>query len=522
MSDQGNNIQPDGLSTFDHVVVLMLENRSFDNLLGYLYPDGPPAGKSFEGLQTGNYANPVPARAVDSDQHKSIAPSRAADYHQPYPDPGEEYQHVNTQLFNHIDEDNLNVEAYKMKAPFNIPDPTPSPAPMNGFVNDYVSNLHATYDKAPTLNQYEVIMQCFQNDQVNVLSTLAKEFAVFDHWHCSVPSQTWCNRAFWNAATSGGKVINALDEHGGGIGGAYHDAVDMISWVKNVWTKPTIFDRMSEKKVSWGIYAPTALLSLTNIIHGVVLEHPLHLHNYSTFLSDLKNGTLPEYSFVEPQFLKNHNDQHPSAAGHPDGPGTVYLGEELILQVYNAIKESQYKDNTLFIITHDEHGGCFDHVNPPAAAPPVPNMKGQNGFQFNRLGIRVPMVMISSFIQPGTIVNDDFDHTSFIKTMSNKWGLEGLTDRDKNANSFEHVFSSEKRSSWPDIDLSPLPLNTLPQSDSDKDPLNDLQSSIMVGVKYLVSEKKKTLTTGVTADSEPQVNTIGEAMAYIESVKHLL
>ncbi len=508
------------LDHFENVVVLMLENRSFDNLLGYLYPNGSPGGQPFEGLQTGDYANPVPPRAQGYDQHKSIAPQRAADYHQPYPDPGEEYQHVNTQLTNYISPGNVDVEAYKMKPPYNSPSPFPYPAPMNGFVNDYVSNLFATYGKAPTFNQYEVIMQCFQNDQVHVLSTLAQHFAVFDHWHCSVPSQTWCNRAFWNAGTSGGKVINALDEHGSGIEGIAFDVLDMASWIKNVWSKPTIFDRMSEKGVSWGVYAPKAYESLTNIIHGIFTRHPLHLHNFSTFLTDLENCSLPQYSFLEPQFLDQHNDQHPSAAGDPDRVGTVLLGEELILQVYNAIKNSkEYRDKTLFIITHDEHGGCFDHVSPPSAIPPQPGMEGQLGFEFNRLGVRVPMVMVSSYIQPNTIVSDNFDHTSFIKTACNKWGLEGLTDRDKNANSFEAVFSSKMRDKWPEIEIDPNLLNSdAPPPDMSNDPLNDLQKSILAGVQFIAKQDKD----GVAAETEKVISTVGEAVSFIESVKDKL
>jgi len=261
-----------GLDTFEHVVVLMLENRSFDNLLGFLYKDGVPAGKQYAGLQDTPIQMPVPSRASDFDQHKTVPPLVAQDYHQPYPDPGEVYPHINTQLYNHIDPDNLKVDASKMKHPYNIPQPQPKTPNMEGFINDYINTLQAIDCKDckrcwkciffgkcdnckacegyhnPTFEQYGRIMQCYTPEQVPVLATLAKEFAVFDHWNCSVPSQTWC-----------------LD----------------------------------------------------------------------TFKQHLKERRLKQYSFVEPKFTGVHNDQHPSAAEKSiiDGPqriGTVLLGEHLI------------------------------------------------------------------------------------------------------------------------------------------------------------------------------------------------
>ena len=143
-----------GLDTFDNVVVLMLENRSFDNLLGYLYDpkynkDGKgvlPKGKSFEGLQGKEHSNPVPPHSPGAEEHPNIAahPVPDGDYHQPYPDPGEVYQHVNTQLFNHIDDANKDVEACNMSAPYNLPQPSPPAAPnMTGFIKDYINTLHA-------------------------------------------------------------------------------------------------------------------------------------------------------------------------------------------------------------------------------------------------------------------------------------------------------------------------------------------------------------------------------------------
>ena len=250
------------LEKFDHiVVVLMLENRSFDNLLGYLYVDGVPEGKKFEGLQNTDISNPVPPGANGQKEHPTISTYAGAGpdlYSQPFPDPGEEYQHVNTQLFGTINPaSNEGIRAFKMVSPYNLPEAgsaTPEgtdpnteqekPLPlalMNGFIKDYISNLQSSPsqdvpESEISYDQYKVIMQCFTPSQVPVLTGLAKSFAVFDHWHCSVPSQTWCNRAFWHAGTSGGKVINPVEE-GDPIwhGGAIEDAEDMVRWAETNW-----------------------------------------------------------------------------------------------------------------------------------------------------------------------------------------------------------------------------------------------------------------------------------------------
>lgn len=502
-----------GLDTFKNVVVLMLENRSFDNLLGNLYQTHEiPHGKSFEGLQNGPLANPVPERAVDYKPGKEISTHQPADYHQPYPDPGEEFQHVNTQIFNHVDKDNIGVPQEDMKAPYNIPQPEPSKASMLGFVNDYINTLQALHPKQK-IDQamYETIMGCFTNEQIPVLTTLAKEFAVFDHWFCSVPSQTWCNRAFWHAGTSGGEVINPLEEGAGFVG----SIKDMARWIENVWTKPTLFSRLKDKDIGFNIYSE--IFPLTNLVSGP--QHILETNfRFKDFLKDAANGTLKPYSFVEPKFFGQHNDQHPSSENKPTRDGTVILGEKLIWDVYNAIKNSPQRDETLLIITYDEHGGCFDHVTPPETIPPEPKMEGALGFRFNRLGVRVPMVMVSPYIQKNTIINDIFDHSSFLKTMSEKWNFNNLTDRDLHANSFAHVFSSEKRDTYPEIP-EPVIKQTGDQSYL-QDSLNGLQKSIVHGLHALakIQQQGKNEVNDLL-ESPIEIKTVGEAIDHIEQLK---
>ncbi len=510
------------LNTFEHVVVLMLENRSFDNLLGYLYEDDVPKGKKFEGLQNRSFENPVPNRVSDYKKGLTIAPHPAKDYHQPFPDPGEEYVHVNTQLYNHIDPDNIGIDQDKMQPPYNLPSPIPTTPPMSGFVNDYINTLQALEGKYknPTYEQYKKIMACFMPDQIPVLSTLAKEFAVFDHWFCSVPSQTWCNRAFWHAATSGGYVINP-----GGF-------KENFKWIGDVWPNKNLFNLLHRNNISYASYVDSPI-ALTHLIHGYGFDTSKSYND--SFKKDVEKGLLPQYTFIEPKFFGQHNDQHPSSIDNSiinsiidskTREGTVLLGEHLIWEVYTAIKSSdRYRDNTLLIITYDEHGGCFDHVPPPAAVPPKKGMQGEKGFKFDRLGLRVPMVMVSSHIAKNTIANDVFDHTSFIKTMCKKWHLEGLTDRDKNAHSFEGVFSDQKRTAWPDIKEPVIP--TGKDADYHNDPLNDLQKSMLSLTTCIANKNQKSIKKSAymkknIEDLSNVKNTVGQAMKHMEDIKDFM
>ncbi|WP_367388591.1 alkaline phosphatase family protein [Lewinella sp. LCG006] len=544
-----------GLDSFKHVVVLMLENRSFDNLLGFLYEDPKfeiPPGKTFAGLNESDQENPVPPYAEGYTENPVLKIKEASDFSQPFPDPGEVYQHVNTQLYNTIlPKSNQGIDQTEMTPPYNLPDPLPPLEDrMKGFVTDYINTLQGLWlekigskkrlskKNRACLNEkygayenpkpchYEVIMQCFKPRQIPVLTTLAREFAVFDHWFCSVPSQTWCNRAFWHAGTSGGKVINPTDEakHQGWKG--------FKAWRKAVWPAPTLFDRLEAANITHHIYADP-LVSVTHLVHG--FSHHTNLvpnwNDLEEFRKDINGESsrpFAQYSFIEPKFFGKHNDQHPSSVKSGwdvnDGKtveGTVRLGEDLIRNVYNIIKDSPLRDDTLLIITHDEHGGCFDHIYPgPTEAPHFPG-KGEKDFDFKRLGIRVPMVMVASSIPKNTIVNEVFDHTSFIKTMCKKWQLEGLQARDMspNTHTFEHIFSKEKRSCWPD--LPPPPTEAIPCTEEDyhNHPLNELQRSMLMVAVKIARENSKASKQKIRTVRLDNINTVKQAIDYLTEIK---
>ncbi len=195
---------------FDHVVVLMFENRSFDNILGFLYQnDELPAGVTFDGLNQGSYSNTapdgtvIPAHAYEGATDKVMR--------QPQPDPGEHYPHVNTQVFGIVDPDtNADLHEHPLEAPYNAPSKQDVPT-MSGFVHDYIINFkELKKGKEPSADEQKVAMGGFTPEMLPVFSAIAKGFAVYDAWHAGVPSQTFCNRSFFHASTSHGFV----DEQG--------------------------------------------------------------------------------------------------------------------------------------------------------------------------------------------------------------------------------------------------------------------------------------------------------------------
>lgn len=519
--------QQAGLATFDHVVVLMLENRSFDNLLGFVYPDGVPAnaplGKTFAGVTTGGLSNPVPRNAVNQPPDGSglVYVTKTSDYHQPYPDPGEEYYHVNVQLFNQ--------PKGGANPPYNLPTPLPSPPGMQGFVTDYIEKLGEKVSDPkgpPTFDQYSQIMQCFDPDAVPVLSTLAQEFGVFDHWYCSVPSQTWCNRAFWNAGTSWGRV----------------NQVPYTPWFEHNHTT-TIFNQISDSSggLSWNVYHDTPCVSLTNIIHfGALVGHELHFRSLDDFFEDCSTGNLPSYSFLEPDFIFQHNDYHPSSAGsgvidHETVAGSVLLGEHLVAKIYDAIRLSQGRpdgsgntsQNTLLIITFDEHGGTYDHVAPLNGIKP-PNLKGlspQEDFDFTRSGIRVPTIMVSAHIAKHTVVNTPLMHTAFLNTMQAKWGAGGefppLSPRQASDGMFTEVFTAIKdprpAECWPVVEAPPLPPKFEPIHL--EEPIGDLGQSIVDGMEELLRRKKIDHSAAWVVTLEHARDYLAEAKAKMEQAR---
>jgi phospholipase C len=357
------------MANIQHVVVLMLENRSFDSMLGRLYPNDP----DYRGLtlrESNTYAGTVFPVWNDS----GMSPTTACI---PTPDPGELFTDMNMQVFG---------------------DAAPGGAAptMAGFAENYAQQK-ASSDGTPKPGD---VLHYFTPEQVPVISTLARAFGVSDCWHASTPCQTWPNRFFAHTGTSLGHV----DNHTFPI----------------PFPAQSLFHRLEKGGRTWRVYFHD--MPQASLLRDIWLCAAFHFRGFNQFLADAHTGALPSYSFIEPRyftdlFLNNiPNDAHP--------PHNVLYGEQLIAAVYNAVRSSPCWKQTLLIITCDEHGGCFDHVPPPAAIPPDQN--SQYGFAFDRYGVRVPAVLVSPFIPPGTKVRPlpdadgntcPFDHTSIVATV---------------------------------------------------------------------------------------------------------
>ncbi len=504
-----------GLDKFEHVVVLMMENRSFDNLLGYLYTpqNPPPNNQPFEGVAYHDLSNPIPPYA-DSSFMGSVPVHKDSVMNNPTPDPGEEYPHINTSLFGTVLPDtNRFVDACDMVSPWNLPSTLPTTYPMSGFLTDYINNFKATQGRMPTYSEYKIIMSCFPPEVVPVISTLAKGFAVCDHWHCAVPSQTFCNRSFLNSAQSNGFVTNSCPD-------------GYTKWQNN--TSETIFQRLQSRGYNWKLYFDHLdVFPMSLLIHFNALRQYAHDHicSMDAFFDDCAAGRLPEYTFIEPRMMFFHNDEHPPAPlignySITTFPSSVTPGEKLIHKVYNAIKNSHSSvgnnwQNTLFIITFDEAGGTYDHVQPPPAVPPGPNPNPEMGFGFNRLGIRVPAILVSAYINSGTVINDELTHTSVIKTMSDKWGLGNLTQRDLNSPSlYQYLNRTEPRNptDWPETKVRQESV----QGDKDfflKKKMTSFQTDI-VGLANALAYGSSSLPPGIT--------TIEEGLSFLKETLKIL
>ncbi|WDE13475.1 alkaline phosphatase family protein [Thalassomonas haliotis] len=396
------------LDQIDHFVVIMLENRSFDHMLGFLYTDQnniSPLGHAFEGL-TGEESNlnsrgeAVTVFKIPDDKHP---------YFWPGSDPGEGYNNTNSQLFG-----NYRTPAKGTKAG------------NSGFISDFAYTLNwqrQDNEKKPGSwpivegTTEESIMGMYTPQLLPVLSGLAKGYAVCDHWFCSVPTETLPNRAFVQMATSLGR-LNDHDKR---------------------YNAPSIYNLLEQAQLSWSIYGYEDEPILTRQSLQALPEKPEYgsFGNFAAFKRAATDGTLAHYSFLAPEWGSKGNSQHPNY--------DVAKGEQYLYEIYQALQSSPHWQKTLLIITYDEHGGNFDHVPPPENAKQPHDCPDNMGFNFQRFGVRVPTVLVSPLIEAGTVLRipepdtdlygnsqapTAFDHTSILATVEKRFKLSPLTTRD--------------------------------------------------------------------------------------------
>ncbi|MFI5161205.1 MAG: alkaline phosphatase family protein [Sphingobacteriales bacterium] len=400
--------QPD-FPHINHVFVLMLENHSFDHLLGYSGITGTDAetgdATAVRGL-AGNEFN-----LYDGVQYPVGNP---AGFSMPV-DPAHEFADALFQLSGDT-------------APY---DPAAGyPAITNsGFVSDYVNSQ--TPGEGHATSNFGAVMKCFSPEQLPVLNALAREFAVCDNWFSSIPGPTWPNRFFVHAASSGGLDHSPTTgeilvwQHIGGI----------------AFEHGNLFDQLRIKfDDGYRLYRGQNFLSdvFPNVaaLKGITA---LDVHRMSDFEADVNSGNYPfPYTFIEPSYGDVlHNTYKGGTSQHPLDDATG--GEALIKEVYEAIRKSPLWPKSLLLVLWDEHGGFYDHVAPPPAIAPgdatVHSSLNQYGFDFKQYGVRVPAVIVSPLIPRNTIDHRLYDHASVSATLHDLFDTELMTGRDANANS---------------------------------------------------------------------------------------
>lgn len=422
-------VQP-RMTQIDTVVFLMMENRSLDNVLGWLY-DG--SSKDYDGLRANTYFQPLKDGSITNQYPVVPIPaSVGSDYRSvvPYYDPTEamysdaSWSGVLNQLFGGVDM----IGGMPRSG---------TPVTMQGFLQDYYRDGRDSWNG-------QDILWTFTPRDLPAINTLARRYGVSDAWFCSVPTQTNPNRAFSLIGTSQGRENDSWD------------AVER-------YHGPTIFNALGTAGKSWGLYFQDTWQgskSFTEYTFPYMTSRPSGNHvigSHRDFYMAVQSGNLPNFTYLEPQWgwgtgigVHQGTDYHP--------PTDVRYAEHFLKQVYAALRRSSQWDRMLFIVTFDEHGGTYDHVKPQWGMPRPDHHQGYQGFNFDIYGARVPTLLISPYVAAETVFRAPrggypYDHTSFIKTLLLWAGVDpqlptlGFGNRMPLAPTFDHV-------------LSPTPVNT--------------------------------------------------------------
>ncbi len=531
-----------------HIVYLMLENRSFDNVLGWLYDDQnnkpahtidpDPNPPLYQGLKENTYYNLDIAnnkhwvtKGTDSGGH-SIGP-----LYVPEEDPNEDYLAVNNQLF--MNQDNPSFG---------------TPPNMGGFYQDFNNHKEEFHPIPPAWP--EQIMQTYTQDadSLPVLNGAAKNWAVSDAYFSAIPTQTNCNRAF---AATGNSI--APDGNNNNVLTAFvNNNMGDLGEVEIVFNQKTMFEALQAANIDWKIFASQGWSILdgycfTRDILGN-LKNRQYDNNFSTMeefntILEGTSGILPAFSFLEPEWgygptdenwwpkFKQGDDYHP--------PTNVAPGEASLANLLNKIQQSKYWNETLLIINFDEHGGTYDHIPPPwSASPPWQNKNDgtptpettEHGFGFDRFGVRVPLILVSPYIEQSTVIRAGgtipFDHASVIATVLTMFGVPKsdwqLGTRVAQAPTFENVLTrATPRTDIKKFEISQATQDAITAGAELDLPPNELQKSI--AIRALKHSLRKNKANGndiaivqTDMDKITQATTKTEYMAAIKPVMEKL
>jgi phospholipase C len=369
----GSSVRPQTLNKIDHIVVVMMENRSFDHMLGYL-------GRAYEGIYQG-HSNPLSGHA----EPVSLRPARNV-----FPNPPHQVPFSPEHNVDHTSKQIAGGE-------------------MSGFAQDYEDAVLRDFGQA---GAGAFVMTYYKAEDVWLYDQLAREHAVCDHWFAAFPGGTWPNR--W--VTLSGKTPELRNLH-------FDDP--RIGYLEG----QTIFDVLTRYGISWRIFESDLSLIRTFNRYRLDAENVQPFYNrydhQKSFEWICKTGQLPSVTFVEPNFT----DIPPLSTANDDlAPTDIHRGQLFLSRVVQAVRSAPTWDKTLMLITYDEHGGFYDHVPPPGTPKGPDEWKGRVPALHpspdpptNFMGVRVPAIVVSPFVRAGGVCKQVFDHTSIIKTILLRW-----------------------------------------------------------------------------------------------------
>jgi len=487
---------PQAASPIKHVFVLMLENHSFDNMFAM-----------------SKIPEIIAATTDDSNSYKGFPYNVQDGALASMPtDPGHEFTDVVQQLCG---------EGVTYPSGGNYPAINNS-----GFAANYATTT--SEGPSPQPGQIGDIMACFNTPtQLPIIYQLGSQFALCDQWFSSIPGPTWPNRFFVHGASSAGF------EHS-------PSTKEILDWEflsGFAYPHGSIYDALNASQISYGLYVDTegpveGSIPQVAALKGISILDD-NVHTLNDFVQDVQDYYPFQYTFIEPNYgdvinksYENGSSQHPM-----DG---VARGEQLIQTVYEAIRNSSVWESSLLIITYDEHGGFYDHFAPPGVAQGVvapgdgsSSTYNESGFTFQQLGVRVPAVIVSPWIN-AQVDHVVYDHSSVPKTIEQIFGLQPLTRRDAQANSVIHLISSTLRTDCPTSLGRPAPEPVRPamtaarQMILDQQPLPERGNHIgFLGIAMKTDAEMSGATpaapTAFLAKAQ-SIKTRGEARAYIQSV----
>ncbi|KAI8076353.1 phosphoesterase [Halteromyces radiatus] len=408
-----------------NVVVLVQENRSFDTFAG-----GLTYSKDINGLLHHKYCNP--ANVTDAHSTQVCADKLTSAHDVDADDPNHSMSGINLQLYGTTDPNEALIKSGKLKAN------------MQGFITEQERTYGTT-----NLTRVSDVINYYTVNHIPVFSSMAENFVLFDRWFCDVSGPTNPNRAYITSGTSNGHGSNDKSFDYGGL------------------PQKSIFQQLSEKNITWINYSnsttspkgymtpedkgytgfnPDSVFYNWTVASGAAKTNVKH---FEQFITDAKNGDLPAFSYINPECC-SFDSFHP--------PSPIDLGEKFLKIVYEALRGSPQWNQTLFILTFDEHGGFADHVPPPVNVPAGDSktyVEKNHTFDFTRLGVRVPTILMSPWVNKGVVEHKgsnnggEYSHSSVLGFLAKLWDLDNLTPRTAWSSTFEHLFIDKPRTDTP-------------------------------------------------------------------------